>query len=590
MKLLKFKHVAFVLIILSLFVNIANFTLGVNADRTNTSLNENLISTLSYNSAETIQQFLNQNNSPLKSYTEGIDGATYSAAEIISDMVDNEEWSINSRIVLAYLELHWNLITSASLSTQQIDETVVIDPSIEHKFFTQIDLFVSSLGNNLKIFDSKTLALESTLSQYNISNKTIQDFDSKYQSLYSSNFTAQALSAPDWTPFLRRPLDSFFPINSFLDHDSTSGSITRMDGRQLVVTDAGKGYNWYDGHDGIDYGDTGSNTSIKAAASGKISAAGWETYPYSCSVLGIKVVSNRIEIQHPNGFKSYYYHISSVANNPSTGAPWKAGDSVNIGDEIAITGSTGCSTKAHLHFSLKRIDTGSRVDPYGYWGSNKQQPLYKTPSSLIVKENGTNDENINSNGFQRYYIGNWVTDTTTGQDGNALYTKTIPSPDYHNWGQWWVDVPTTGSYEVQAFIPQPAEANSSVYKVMNNDNINEVMINQSANKNTWVSLGTYNFNAHGKAGVILTDETTGVLDAKLYFDTIRWVPKFGCQNPLINITFSTGTTNCSSTSLYTVSNVTVLPGATLNISSSTRIEINPNFSADLGSEVILEIK
>ena len=590
MKLLNFKYIALGLIVSSLFLNISNFTLKVNASITNTTINENLISSLSYNSVQTIQEFLNQKNSPLKSYNKVIDGVTYSAAEIISDMVDNEEWSINSRILFTYLELHWNLITTTSLYTQQIDETIVIDPSVEHKFFTQIRLFITSLGSNLKNFDSKTLALERTLSQYNISNKTIRDFDNKYQSLYSSNFTAQTVSAPDWTPFLRRPLDSFFPINSFFDHDSASGLVTRMDGRQLTDTSTGVGYNWYDGHSGIDYADTGITTSIKAAASGLISAAGWEKDPYYCSVLGKNMTSNRVVIAHSNGFKSYYYHISSVSNNPTTGSPWKAGDSVNSGDEIAISGSTGCSTQAHLHFMLKRNDTGASVDVYGFWGSNKQQPLYKTPINLSVKENGTADENINSNGFQRYFRTNWTTDYTTGQDGNSLYTKTIPAPDYHNWGQWWADIPTTGSYEVQAFIPQPAEANSSVYKIMNNDSVTAVTINQSTNKNSWVSLGIYNFDAHGKAGVILTDASTGILDAKLYFDTIRWVPKFGCQNPLINLTFSTSTTNCSSTNLYTVSNVTVQAGATLNISSPTRIEVNPNFSADEGSRVTLEIK
>lgn len=64
----------------------------------------------------------------------------------------------------------------------------------------------------------------------------------------------------------------------------------------------------------------------------------------------------------------------------------------------------------------------------------------------------------------------------------------------------------------------------------------------------------------------------------------------GCYNPLINLTFSTGVTNCSSANLFSISNVTVTNGATLNISSQQRIEINSNFSADLGSQVTLEIK
>jgi len=43
----------------------------------------------------------------------------------------------------------------------------------------------------------------------------------------------------------------------------------------------------------------------------------------------------------------------------------KTGDSVNMGDTIALSGNTGASTGPHVHFTVKK--NGSWVDPLKYF-------------------------------------------------------------------------------------------------------------------------------------------------------------------------------------------------------------------------------
>lgn len=60
-----------------------------------------------------------------------------------------------------------------------------------------------------------------------------------------------------------------------------------------------------------------------------------------------------IEIEHPNGYISYYGHLSS--------SEVQIGDDVSKGDVIAKSGNTGVTTGPHLHFELKYNDRA--VDP-----------------------------------------------------------------------------------------------------------------------------------------------------------------------------------------------------------------------------------
>ena len=72
---------------------------------------------------------------------------------------------------------------------------------------------------------------------------------------------------------------------------------------------------------------------------------------YVCSAYGLCVL-----ISHPDGRMTRYAHCSKLLVS--------AGQSVEQGETIALSGNTGRSTGPHLHFEM--IINGSAVDPLKY--------------------------------------------------------------------------------------------------------------------------------------------------------------------------------------------------------------------------------
>lgn len=97
-------------------------------------------------------------------------------------------------------------------------------------------------------------------------------------------------------------------------------------------------------HKGLDIS-APAGTTIKAAADGKVSYAGW-----------MSGYGNLVIIDHENGVQTYYGHCSKLYVS--------VGQSVAAGDKIAAVGSTGDSTGNHLHFEI-RID-GVQTNPQNY--------------------------------------------------------------------------------------------------------------------------------------------------------------------------------------------------------------------------------
>lgn len=94
---------------------------------------------------------------------------------------------------------------------------------------------------------------------------------------------------------------------------------------------------WY--HQALDI-DNLSGGPIYAADSGTVTVAGWpDNYGYG----------NRIEIDHGNGYKTLYAHLSATYVSP--------GQKVSKGDVIAAMGSTGRSSGTHLHLEIRKDGT-----------------------------------------------------------------------------------------------------------------------------------------------------------------------------------------------------------------------------------------
>jgi len=90
-------------------------------------------------------------------------------------------------------------------------------------------------------------------------------------------------------------------------------------------------------HNGIDYV-AGAGTPVSAIGDGKVIHAGWK------GAYGKMVI-----IRHPNGWQTYYGHLSAIPPQIKTGG------SVEQGQIIGNVGSTGLSTGPHLHYEF-RID------------------------------------------------------------------------------------------------------------------------------------------------------------------------------------------------------------------------------------------
>lgn len=102
-----------------------------------------------------------------------------------------------------------------------------------------------------------------------------------------------------------------------------------------------------DFHPGIDIAND-YGTPIIAAASGTVTAAGWNSGGYG----------NMVDIDHGNGIWTRYGHAEAVAVS--------VGETVQKGQIIAYMGSTGFSTGPHVHYEVHV--NGELVNPILYLG------------------------------------------------------------------------------------------------------------------------------------------------------------------------------------------------------------------------------
>ncbi len=101
---------------------------------------------------------------------------------------------------------------------------------------------------------------------------------------------------------------------------------------------------WPEFHRGVDLV-AGWGDEVRATAAGTVISAGWD------GGYGIKV-----DIDHGNGYHTWYAHLSSVTVHP--------GQYVRKAQDIARVGSTGSSTGPHLHYQIM-LD-GSAINPAPY--------------------------------------------------------------------------------------------------------------------------------------------------------------------------------------------------------------------------------
>jgi murein DD-endopeptidase MepM/ murein hydrolase activator NlpD len=128
----------------------------------------------------------------------------------------------------------------------------------------------------------------------------------------------------------------------------TDQRVAPVEGYSVTTTYGVAGSNWSSGyHTGSDYA-APSGTTVMAAASGTVTAAGFNG-PYG----------NQITVQHEDGTETTYSHLSEISVS--------VGDTVSAGEAIGAVGTTGNSTGPHLHFEA--FDAGGeRMNPEVWLG------------------------------------------------------------------------------------------------------------------------------------------------------------------------------------------------------------------------------
>jgi murein DD-endopeptidase MepM/ murein hydrolase activator NlpD len=305
---------------------------------------------------------------------------------------------------------------------------------------------------------------------------------------------------------------------------------------------------WYDGHDGVDYG-VSYRPIYAAADADQIVYAGWWDPQNHKINLGIYV-----RLHHPNGYNTYYGHMSSVAVQ-ACGSVGCA--SVPHGEMLGISGTTGNSSGPHLHFTV-RNPAGRSVDPYGWagsgadpWINNQRESLWVAYPSVrysgktiypvgpalifppafaagLVVDDG-------SAGFDETPADCWNDIAAGDAQGGAMRYSRARTTAPTCTAQWNFPAGANdGLYAVYVRIPSiRATTEGAIYTLRHSGESDTVVVNQAVFPNIyyvtdgWVYIGKYTFQADGSEYIELTnrtqDETATVSNLFVGVDAVRFV-------------------------------------------------------------------
>jgi murein DD-endopeptidase MepM/ murein hydrolase activator NlpD len=208
--------------------------------------------------------------------------------------------------------------------------------------------------NDLSISTDQSASLSNLSSTTTNSDFILQEMESFQQILSSmllsdlnltTNQSSDSTSLQSPLLFLMeqlqsQQLSSQLQNSSVLDASSLSGSSINKQNNYYPVTGT-LTQDFHPGHTGVDIAvDTG--TQVHSTISGKVLFAGWNDQGYG----------NLVIVQNGD-YKTYYAHLSSI--------PVAAGQTVQQGEVIGLSGSTGNSTGPHVHYEVRKDNTP--IDP-----------------------------------------------------------------------------------------------------------------------------------------------------------------------------------------------------------------------------------
>lgn len=340
-------------------------------------------------------------------------------------------------------------------------------------------------------------------------------------------------------------------ITSYFDHDkpwyASDGIFVRYDGRRWTgsgdsILNCQGGVNCYDGHNGYDLNLWFE--PVLSSAAGKVVRAGWYNPLNHNAAFGLWAA-----IDHGNGFVTVYGHLSDliVSQNEHVGVQW----------QIGTSGTTGSATGPHLHFGTYYYPSWRATDPSG-WRGHSADPNIVPDYRLWTS--GTNDTSVpllsgrgkktspgailvDDGGPGWSSTGHWHRSKTASDIGGKLHWTETSSRTVTATATWSARLPTSGYYEVGAFVDDNHASGSWVaYNIYSADSAHHhrlvrhraeldeshIGIFQSpyGKVNTraqWIGLGTYYFTSDQPGRVVLSNDT-GENGLQIAADGIEFVP------------------------------------------------------------------
>ncbi len=233
--------------------------------------------------------------------------------------------------------------------------------------------------------------------------------------------------------------------------------------------------------------------------------------------------NNYVRLTQPDGTYAWYLHLKFGSITVNTNS------FVNQGQSIGLSGMTGYTCGAHLHFNVSNTSNNAGGDPYGSaWvavtfvegaiaGGGAYTP-YSQNSSPTPPPNSTtvhpalyfNASSVSTPSMCSNY---WY-----ATNGVYLTVNTNDPGLSTNYSQWSANLTKPGQYKVEAyigyhsiinwqcpthtFIYDTSDARYTIYTASGTKNVSG---NQRPLNNEWLNLGTYQFNTGSGVKAKLSD-------------------------------------------------------------------------------------